>query len=207
MERYAARQKQSPQDDEGTSGGKGKEPIETGHEDKQNKGKEPAQTCDKESSVTDDTNTISGAGEDTPAETEEDEEFNEEEWEEGTWDADSPNHKALLWHDCMLGCTYHREQRRKTGWLETDPSHDYLHYRECFVGWKCGKHGEAVQREHAGMSWTACTYDNCHYHLSEKQGANWFPKRPTRGRRGRRSQQPRTPTSSERQGPASGSKN
>jgi len=35
--------------------------------------------------------------------------------------------------------------------------------------------------EHAHLSWTAC-YDYCPIHLSEKEGSNWFPKRPRKSK-------------------------
>lgn len=35
--------------------------------------------------------------------------------------------------------------------------------------------------EHPGLSWVACYDDKCQVHLSEKQGANWFPKKQRKG--------------------------
>ena len=31
---------------------------------------------------------------------------------------------------------------------------------------------------HATLSWTGCYNDDCYIHLSDKQGLEWFPKRP-----------------------------
>jgi hypothetical protein len=33
---------------------------------------------------------------------------------------------------------------------------------------------------HKGLSWTACTYDECNIHYSEKEGSGYFPKRDSR---------------------------
>jgi hypothetical protein len=33
---------------------------------------------------------------------------------------------------------------------------------------------------HEGLSWTACTYDECNIHYSEKEGSGYFPKRDSR---------------------------
>ena len=32
--------------------------------------------------------------------------------------------------------------------------------------------------DHATLSWTGCYDNNCYIHLSDKQGLEWFPKRP-----------------------------
>lgn len=36
------------------------------------------------------------------------------------------------------------------------------------------------EEKHACLNWTACYKDECLIHLSEKMGANWFPKKPRR---------------------------
>jgi len=33
-------------------------------------------------------------------------------------------------------------------------------------------------KKHATLSWTACYDDSCWTHLEEKEGANWFPRKP-----------------------------
>ncbi len=33
-------------------------------------------------------------------------------------------------------------------------------------------------KKHATLSWTACYDDSCWTHLEDKEGANWFPRKP-----------------------------
>lgn len=39
---------------------------------------------------------------------------------------------------------------------------------------------EMKNPDHATASWTACYYDYCSVHLSDKQGSGWFPAKPRR---------------------------
>jgi hypothetical protein len=40
------------------------------------------------------------------------------------------------------------------------------------------EHGQMEPEDHASMDWTVCFKDECTIHLSEKQGAGWFPRKP-----------------------------
>jgi len=33
-------------------------------------------------------------------------------------------------------------------------------------------------KKHATLNWTGCYNDSCWTHLEEKEGANWFPRKP-----------------------------
>jgi hypothetical protein len=37
---------------------------------------------------------------------------------------------------------------------------------------------------HAVLSWTACYNDSCFVHLRDKEGAGWYPRKPSKKRRG-----------------------
>jgi hypothetical protein len=117
----------------------------------------------------------------------------------------SEEHQTLDWDQCETGCRFHRGKKRTTGWRQDHHLHKLLAVHECFVGWGCKEHGQAMKAQHQALpasqcilqhcpvfghspeakehehlmsTWTQCYEDKCEIHQQMKKFADWYPKGP-----------------------------
>jgi hypothetical protein len=92
------------------------------------------------------------------------------------------DHTQWHWMECTTGCKFHRDERKKAGWLSQARGHEGLTVKQCFVGWSCKHHGATMKAEHEKMDWEQCSMQYCPIHMADKRENTPSPLTPKKSK-------------------------